>query len=428
MDTRGIIEEGVIEIKNSTITYVGQKVDAPKIKAEKTIDGCGKVALPGLINCHTHLSMTLFRGIAEDQPLRTWLTETIWPLEAKLRPDDVYTGALLGCLEMIKTGTTTFADMYFYENQVAEAVKKAGIRAVLSQAIIQTDNEEREEKIFKDAVYFVQRYRNYASGRVIPRFGPHAVYSCSPRLLAKVRKKATELDVGIHIHLAESREMANDIKKEHGLTEVQMLENVGFLDSNVLAAHCIHLSKQEMKTLCKHDVKVSYNPVANMKLAQGTPRIKDFLQMGMTVGIGTDGPACNNNLDMLQTMKIGGLLQKQYYQDPTVLPALTMLRMATIDGARALGLEKSVGSLEVGKKADLILINLRKPHLTPIHDPYANIVYAASGSDVDTVIVDGQTLMVNRELKTLDEHEVLKRSAKTAQNLLERGSQTIRFR
>ncbi len=420
MDSRGIIKEGVIGIKDGTLIYVGRKADMPEIRGEKAVDARGKVALPGLINCHTHLSMTLFRGLAEDQPLQTWLTETIWPLEAKLCPEDIYVGALLGCLEMIRTGTTTFADMYFHENQVAKAVEKAGIRAVLSQAIIQTGNEGRDEKIFNDAIWFVERYKDYADRRVIPRFGPHAIYSCSPELLAKVREKATRLEVGIHTHLAESREIAEHVKKERGLTEVQILESIGFLDPNVLAAHCIHLSKREMEALRKHDVKVSYNPVANMKLAEGTPKIKDFLQMGITVGIGTDGPACNNNLDMLQTMKIGGLLQKQYYQDPTVLPASTVLKMATIDGAKALGLEKSVGSLEVGKKADLILINLRKPHLTPVHDPYANIVYAASGSDVDTVIVDGKILMVNRELKTLDEQEVLKRSEKTAQDLLER--------
>lgn len=420
MNTEGIIKEGIITIKNDKITYVGKTAGTPKIKAKKTIDGRDRVALPGLINCHTHLPMTLFRGIAEDQPLQTWLEETIWPLEAKLRPADIYAGALLGCLEMIKTGTTTFADMYFHENNVAEAVEKAGIRAVLSQAIIETGNEKEDEKIFRDAVDFVQSYKKYANGRIIPHLGPHAVYTCSPRLLTKVRRKATELKVGIHIHLAESLEMAKQIKKQHGLTEVQILESIGFLNSDVLAAHCIHLNKREMKTLAKHRVKVSYNPVANMKLAQGTPKIRDLLRLGVTVGIGTDGPASNNNLDMFQTMKIGALLQKQHYQDPMVLTALKVLKMATIDGARALGLEQSVGSLETGKKADMILINLKKPHLTPTHNPYANVIYAANGSDVDTVIVNGKILMENRELKTLNEQEIIEKAEKKAQDLLTR--------
>ena len=420
MHSNGIINEGVITVKHGRITHVGRRDAAARIEATKTIDGRGKIALPGLINCHTHLSMTLFRGIAEDQPLQTWLRETIWPLEAKLQPEDVYTGALLGCLEMIKTGTTTFVDMYFHEDKVAEAVEEAGLRAVLSQAVIETGNKDMDERIFRDSVDFVKRFKTRADGGVIPRLGPHAVYSCSPKLLKEVRRIATELKVGIHIHLAESLELARQIKTEHGLSEVQLLESLGFLDSDVLAAHCIHLSDQEMATLAKHGVKISYNPVANMKLAQGTPRIHDLLAAGLTVGIGTDGPASNNNLDLLQTVKIGALLQKQHYHDPTVLPASTILRMATIDGARALGLEKSIGSLEVGKKADIILVNLEEPHLTPIHDPYATIVYSASGSDVDTVIVDGEVVMEGREVKTLDEAETLEKAEKTAQDLLSR--------
>jgi len=420
MHSNGIIKEGIITVKHGRITHVGRRDAAARIKATKTIDGRGKIALPGLINCHTHLSMTLFRGIAEDQPLQTWLRETIWPLEAKLQPEDVYTGALLGCLEMIKTGTTTFVDMYFHEDKVAEAVEEAGLRAVLSQAVIETGNKDMDERIFRDSVDFVKRFKTRADGGVIPRLGPHAVYSCSPELLKEVRRIATELKVGIHIHLAESLELARQIKTEHGLSEVQLLEGLGFLDSDVLAAHCIHLSDQEIATLTKYDVKISYNPVANMKLAQGTPRIHDLLEAGLTVGIGTDGPASNNNLDLLQTAKIGALLQKQHYQDPTVLPASTVLRMATIDGARALGLEESIGSLEVGKKADIILVNLEEPHLTPIHDPYANIVYSASGSDIDTVIIDGEVVMEGREVKTLDEAEILEKAEKKAQDLLSR--------
>jgi len=420
MDDRGVIKEGLIAIKNGKISYAGREAKAPPIQAEKTINGRGKVATSGLINCHTHLAMTLFRGIAEDKPLEKWLKETIWPLEAKLKPRDVYDGALLGCLEMIKSGTTTFADMYFHEDQVAKAVEKAGLRAVLAQGVLELDHKKLGEKLLKASVNFAKNFNGFADGRVTVQLGPHTLYTCSPPLLKKVRQKATELNVGIHIHLAESEETVNLTKQKQGLTEVEFLEEMGFLGSDVLAAHCIHLTEKEMKLLARHNVKVSYNPVVNMKLAQGTAKIKNLLDLGVAVGIGTDGPASNNNLDMFQSMKVAALLQKQYYKDPTVLPAQTVLKMATIDGAKALGLEKTVGSLEVGKKADVILIDFKKPHLTPIHDFYANIVYSASGSDVDTVIVDGKLLMENRDVKTLDEEEVMLKAQKTAINLPKR--------
>ncbi|MDH5267787.1 MAG: amidohydrolase family protein, partial [Candidatus Bathyarchaeota archaeon] len=388
--------------------------------AEITIDSKGKVATPGLINCHTHLPMTLFRGIAEDQPLTTWLTQTIWPLEAKLTPNDIYQGALLGCLENIKNGTTTFADMYFHEEKIAKAVEKAGLRAVLAQGIIEAENRQKGEHMLKESVEFAQKYDGYADGRVTTQLGPHAVYTCSPQLLSQTREEASKLGIGIHIHLAESKQMAKLVKKRHGLTEIELLESIDFLKSNVLAAHCIYLMEKEMRIMAKHNVKVSYNPTANMKIASGTPKIKTLVNLGITVGIGTDGPASNNNLDMFKEMKTAALLQKIRYMDPTVLKAQQVLEMATIDGAKALGLEKTVGSLEVGKKADIILIDFRKPHLTPIHDPYANIVYSARGSDVDTVIVNGKLLMEGRKVKTLDEQEVMQKAQRTASNLLTR--------
>jgi len=415
-----IIRNGLIATKKDRILYVGREARAPKIKAETTIDGRGKVATPGLINCHTHLPMTLFRGIAEDQPLTTWLTQTIWPLEAKLTPNDIYQGALLGCLENIKNGTTTFADMYFHEEKTAKAVEKAGLRAVLAQGIIEAENREKGELMLKESVEFAQIYDGYADGRVTTQLGPHAVYTCSPQLLTQTREEASKLGIGIHIHLAESKQMAKLVKKRYGLTEIELLESINFLKSNVLAAHCIYLTEKEMRIMAKHNVKVSYNPTANMKIASGTPKIKTLTDLGITVGIGTDGPASNNNLDMFEEMKTAALLQKIRYMDPTVLQAQQVLEMATTNGAQALGLEKTVGSLEVGKKADVVLIDFRKPHLTPLHDPYANIVYSARGSDVDTVIVDGKLLMEGRKVKTLDEEEVMQKAQRTASNLLTR--------
>jgi len=416
-----IIENGSIVIENGKIAYVGKKARSPVVKGENIVDGQGKVAMPGLINCHTHLPMTLFRGIAEDQPLDKWLTETIWPLEANLQPDDVYHGALLGCLEMIKSGTTCFADMYFHEDKVAEAVGKTGLRAVLAQGIIEAGNRERGERMFRENVDFAKKYHAYANGRVTTQLGPHAVYSCSPELLMKIREKASVLNVGIHIHLAESKEIATEIKEKFGFSEVGLLENLSFLGPDILVAHCVYLSRREMALMAKHNVKIAHNPVANMKIAVGVAKIKDLMNLGLTVGIGTDGPASNNSLDMFESMKIAALLQKLHYHDPTVLPAETILKMATMDGAKALRLENSIGSLEVGKEADLILVDLKKAHLTPMHDPYANIVYSAHGSDVNTVIVHGKILMENRKVKTLKEDEVMKDAEKSAFNLLSRA-------
>jgi len=420
MSEKGIIEQGLIAIRNGKITYLREETGAPKIKAEKIIDGRGKVATPGLVNCHTHIAMTVFRGIAEDQRLDDWLSKTIWPLEAKLKPRDVYDGALLGCLEMIKSGTTCLADMYFPEEMVAKAVEKAGLRAVLAPGLMEVRGEEKAESELKKSVEFVRKYHGYASGRINACLGPHAAYTCSPDFLKKIREEASALKVGIHIHLAESKEMMRLVKEKYGFTEVGLLERIGFLKSDVLAAHCIYLTQEEMRLMAKHNVKVAYNPVANMKLALGVAKIKDLLDLGVTVGIGTDGPASNNDLDMFGNMKIAALLQKVQYMNPTVLPAQKVLEMATIDGARALGLEKAVGSLEVGKKADVTLLDFRKPHLTPLHNIYANIVYSARGSDVDSVIVDGNILMEEREVKTLDEEEVMERAQKTALDLLTR--------
>jgi len=417
---KGIIRNGVIAIKNSEITYVGEKATAPKITAEKIIDARDRVAIPGLINCHTHLAMTLFRGIAEDQPLSKWLTETIWPLEAKLQPKDVYKGALLGCLEMIKTGTTTFADMYYYEDQVAKAVEKSGLRAVLTQGTIGVGDPKIGEKTLKNSINFATKHHGYANGRVTTRLGPHAVYTCSPELLTKVREAASKLNLGVHIHLAESKEMISQIRQKYGSTEVEILKEIGLLSPDVLAAHCIHLTNKEMKLLATHEVKVAHNPVANMKLAQGAAKIKDITDLGIIVGLGTDGPASNNSLDIFETMKITALLQKLTYLNPTVLSAYEALRMATVNGAKALGIDRNIGSLEVGKRADIILIDLSKPHLKPMHNIYASIVYSAHGSDVDTVIVDGKILMENRRVKTLDEKAVMEEAEKAASDLLSR--------
>jgi len=420
MSNINVIQNGLIAVKDGAISYMGDITDAPKFKAEKVLEGSGKLVMPGLIDCHTHLAMTLFRGLAEDVTLRKWLEESIWPLEAKLRPQDVYDGALLGCLEMIKSGITCFADMYFFESKVAEAVEKAGLRAALASGIIEAGSQERGEKMFREAVQFAQEYRKYADGRITTFLGPHTVYTCNQELLKRIREKASRMSVGIHIHIAESKEMAEKVMKNFGFSEVKLLESLQFLSDDVLAAHCIHLKQEDTKILAKRRVKVVHNPVANMKLAQGVAKVKELIEAGVTVGLGTDGPASNNSLDMFESMKVAALLQKVRYKDPTVLPNRRVLEMATINGAKALGLEKQIGSLEIGKRADIILIDLKRPNLTPLHDLCSSLVYSVHGCDVDSVIVDGRLVMEHREVKTLGESEVMEKAEDAAFKLLER--------
>jgi len=418
LTNRDIIEDGYIAIKNGEIFSLGKRVSADNIIAEKVIDGRGKVAMPGLINCHTHVAMTLLRGIAEDKPLENWLKEAIWLLEARLTPEDIHAGALLGCLEMIKSGTTCFADMYFHEEAVARAVEKSGLRASLAEGIIEAGNSLLGEKMLKASENFARNFNGYAGGRVTAMIGPHAAYSCSPALLLKVKEVAASLNLGIHIHLAESHELFKDFEKIYGCGETQFLDKLSLFKLHTLAAHCISLSEDDARILASGRVNAVYVPVANMKLGLGAARARALMDLGVNVALGTDGPASNNVLDMFETMKVGALLQKCIYRNPEALSAYEVVRMATINGAKALGLEKSIGSLEMGKRADIILIDLSKPHLKPLHDIYACLVYSARGSDVDTVIVDGKILMENRKVETLNEREIIEKAEKHAENLI----------
>ncbi|MBS7640307.1 MAG: amidohydrolase [Candidatus Bathyarchaeia archaeon] len=422
MGRAGIIERGIIAIRDGKILYVGGESEAPSFESDEIIDGRGKIAMPGLINCHTHIAMTLFRGVAEDKELSTWLRETIWPLESKLKPSDVYYGALLGFVEMIKSGTTCLLDMYFYEDIVARAAEESGMRCVLAPGIFDAGHKMLGSILLRRALKFVKKYHGKGSGRIHAMLGPHAVYTCSPDLLRMIGEEAARLNIGVHIHLAESESESINIRRIYGKSEVELLDEVGLLRPNLVAAHCIHLSNHDVSLMAKKGVKVVYNPISNMKLSSGIPRVKDLLDAGLTVGLGTDGPASNNCLDMFETMKVAALLQKALYRDPRVLPAKKVVEMATIDGARVLGLDHFIGSIEVGKRADIILIDVNKPHLTPLHDIYAALVYSARGSDVDTVIIDGKVVMRGRLIETVDEHEVMRKATETSQSLLSRKS------
>ena len=418
MNKRGLIEDGVIAIKDDRIIYVGKRKNL-KVKTEKILYGKGKVALPGLVNCHTHVAMTLFRGVAEDKPLNEWLKNTIWPLEIKLTREDVYKGALLGCLEMIKTGTTCFSDMYFYEDAVADACIKSGLRGVLAAGIIDIGFEGVGKRLMKEAIEIIKRY-NGAEGRVNVRFGPHATHTCTKETLMQIREKADEFKVGVHMHVEESREEVDFIKKQFGLTPFEYLNEIGFLKSDVLVAHCTYISKYEIEILAKKNVSVSHNPIANAKLGMGIAPAWEMMERGVNIGLGTDGPACNNTFDMFETMKFAALIQKARLKNAKIMPMKKVLEMATVNGAKALQLEDRIGSIEVGKKADIILVNLGGVHLRPNHDIYANLIYAVKGFDVDTTIVNGRILMENKEVKILDEDKVIEEAEKSAYRLVEK--------
>jgi len=410
----------VIHIDGGIIVFAGASGDAPQNwLAEDTIDAGGMVAMPGFVNCHTHAAMTLLRSYADDLPLMQWLEQRIWPLEEKLTGEDVYWGSMLCILELLKSGTTCFADMYFFMDDVARAVAQSGIRASLSRGMVGVNPNAQSALV--ETEQFIKKWNGAADGRISTMVGPHAPYTCPPDYLKKVLAIAEKYSTGVHIHLAETRVEFDDINKQYRKTPTEYLNDCGVLDFKVLAAHCVHVTENDIKILQEKNVGVAHNPESNMKLASGIAPVAEMLAQGVTVGIGTDGAASNNNLDMLEEMRSAALLQKVGTGDPTVIPSYQALEMATANGGKVLGLD--IGMLRQGYKADIILIDFEKPHLYPKHDLIAHTVYAAQSSDVDTVIVDGAVLMRNRKLLTIDEREVLENVQKCAKRMV--GEKTI---
>ena len=405
-------------IKDDLIAEISDEIDESNI--DKVIDAEGKILLPGLVNTHTHLSMTLFRGLADDLSLDSWLNDHIWPMEANLNGDYCYIGALLGAVELIKSGTTTFSDMYFYMEDVARAVEDAGIRAVLSYGMIDFGIEEKREAEIKENMALFNACNGMADGRIKVFFGPHSPYTASEELLVKVRELADEYGIGIHIHVSETQKEINDSLDERGLRPFEYLEKIGFLGPDVVAAHCVWLSDKEIEIIKKHGVKVSHNPCSNMKLASGIAPVSKLIENGICVSIGTDGASSNNNLDLIEELKTASLLQKVSTLDPKVLDSEESIRMATIKGAEALGLDDEIGTIEVGKKADIILIDTAAANMTPDSSSLSsNVVYSANGSNVDTTICNGKILMENKKLTTLDEEEIYAKARQAIKELKE---------
>lgn len=405
-------------IKDDLIAEIADEIDGDK--ADKIIDAEGKILLPGLINTHTHLSMTLFRGLADDLSLDSWLNDHIWPMEANLNGDYCYIGALLGAVELIKSGTTTFSDMYFYMEDVARAVEDAGIRAVLSYGMIDFGDAERREAELKENLDLFKACNGMADGRIKVFFGPHSPYTASEELLIKTRQLADEHNMGIHIHVSETEKEINDISQEKGLRPFEYLDKIGFLGPDVVAAHCVWLSDNEIEIIKKHDVKVSHNPCSNMKLASGISPVSKLIENDICVSIGTDGASSNNNLDLIEELKTASLLQKVATLDPKVLSSDEAIEMATIKGAEALGLDSEIGSIEVGKKADIILIDTNAANMVPDSSSLSsNIIYSANGSNVDTTICNGKILMESKELTFLDEQEIYAKAKQAIKELKE---------
>ena len=406
--------EGEIAIENDRIVHVGEKGSTPEnFVPDQVLDLPDDVVMPGLINTHTHAAMTMLRSYADDLPLMPWLSTKIWPFEDKMTAEDIYWGTLLAFGEMLKSGTTTMLDMYYFMEQVAQAVAETGIRGVLSRGLV--GNGPNGEKALAEAIELVHKYNGAENGRLKVMLGPHAPYTCSGEYLRRVKKEAERLNVGLHIHVAETLDEIKTIQEQYGKTPVQWLDELGLLEGHVVAAHCVHLTEEDQEILAQRNIYVAHNPESNMKLNSGTAPVPELRAKGVVVGLGTDGASSNNNLDMFEEMRSAAFQQK-LIKGVTVLPAYEVLQMATVDGAKVLGYD-DLGMLAPGYKADLISVDFSHPRFYPRFSIPAHLVYVANGNDVRTVIVDGKILMQERQLLTIDIKQVCQEVEKRAKGI-----------
>jgi len=414
-----IIENGFIGILDGKIQQVGA-IDGNKPHPAKTmIDANGGIILPGLVNTHTHLPMSLFRGLADDLPLTEWLNEYIFPAEQKhINPDSVKLGSLLGCAEMILSGTTTCCDGYFYEDAVAQAVLESGMRAVLGQGVIDfpAPGVPKPADNVNNAIRFVEKWKGISS-RISVSIFCHSPYTCSKETLVKSKAASNHSNLLFQIHVAETQNELKQIQSEHHTTPVQFLEKMGVLDQKTLLVHAIWVNDRDISAIKKHGSTISVNTQSHMKLASGIAPVQQFLAAGIPVGLGTDGCASNNDSDLFGEMDSTAKLHKVNTLDPTAMNAPSVLKLATLNGARAIGLGENIGSIEIGKQADIIIVDTHKPHLVPMHHPVSHIVYAASGGDVRDVMVDGKILVKDYQLLTLNLADVMEEVAFLSQSI-----------
>jgi 5-methylthioadenosine/S-adenosylhomocysteine deaminase len=415
---------GAIAITGNSIVAVGNQDHLVKeFVADQTIDCGGKILMPGLVNAHTHVPMTLLRGLADDLRLDVWLMGYMMPVEREfVSPDFVKLGTQLACAEMIRSGVTTFNDMYYFEEDIARATAAVGMRAVCGQSVMKFPTPDA--KFFEESLAmsrdYIQRWKGH--DLIVPAVAPHAPYTCTPEILQASAALAVEFDVPLHIHISETALEVENMRREQDMPVVPYVKKQGLFDAKVIAAHCVHIDEGEIHTLNHYNAGVSHNPSSNLKLASGVAPVKRMLELGLNVGIGTDGPASNNDLDMFEEMRLASFLQKGFTGDPTTLPARDTLLMATRMGANALHIGHITGSLEPGKRADLVLVDIDQLHNSPHfeHDSqgtYAQIVYASKASDVSDVMVNGKWLMTDHNLLSLNESELIKASQEYAHKI-----------
>ena len=413
------MSEGEAPISNATIFIKGDTIVDIQTSCTKSqypdeaeiINAKNGIIMPGLVNSHSHTAMTIFRGLADDLPLKQWLFEKIFPAEAKyLNPETVYWGALLGCLEMIASGTTTVLDGYFFQDSTMLAFHQAGLRALIAQGVIDfpAPGVSNPKKNLKKGKEFIEKWFGF-SDLITPGLFCHSPMTCSEKTLQNAMEISREFSLPLQIHLSETSEEVKEIINKTGQRPVHFLERLGLLNDDLIAAHAIHLDDREMELLSRRNVKIVHVPESNMKLSSGVARVSEMVRIGMIVGIGTDGAASNNNLDLFQEMDSTAKVGKVFTLDPINMDAGTVLKMATSWGAKILDIEDKTGSIQKGKKADIIVVDLRNPHLVPLYNPISNLVYSASGADVKDVIVNGKILMKDRTFRTLDQDEIIEK-------------------
>src|SRR2546425_7323893 len=418
---RRVLAPGSVAIDGPDIVAVDRPdVIAQRYRGRATIEAWGSVIMPGLINTHTHAPMVLFRGLADDLALMDWLQKYIFPAEAKLvSPEFVRIGTRLAALEMIESGTTTYADMYYFEEEIAKATREAGLRGVLGQTIIQfpvADAKTPAEGLVR-AEAFIKAFKD--DGLIVPAVAPHAMYTNDKGTLLACAELGRRYGVPIIIHLAETEEEIRIAREQHHSTPTAYLDAIGFWGPKTLAAHGVWVTDEDIAILKRRGVGVAHNPESNMKLASGAAPVKKYLAAGVALGLGTDGAASNNDQDMFEAMRQASFLAKHVEHDPTALPAQAALDMATLGGARALSMERLIGSLEPGKRADLIAVSVNTARQTPLYDPVSHLVYTTRGDDVQTTIVNGKVLMKERQMRTLDRATVLADARRLAQKVRE---------
>ncbi len=398
-----VYENGMVLIDGTKIFHVGN-YDKEKLSsygAEEIIEAEGNIIMPGFVNAHTHLPMTLFSGYGSGLPLKQWLEEKIWPAEAKLTPEDIYIASKMGISQMLLSGTTSFLDMYYFIDDMARAIDEMGIRAVLSRAVL--DFGGFEERL-KESIDSAIKYKAHKMIDIM--MGPHAIYTNSEKSLERVRDIAKEYDCPIHVHLSETEGEVQDCIKQHGLTPVRYLEKLGYFDTHVLAAHCVHVTDDDIKILADNEVHVAHNPSSNMKLSSGVAPVQKMIDAGVNVALGTDGASSNNNLDMMEEVHIAALLGKLKDGDPTAIDAKTAIKMATINGAKALNIADKTGSIEKGKSADIIMLDTKSPFSQPKREYLNNLVYSMGRSQIAMTMIEGRVLARNGNIAGFNTDEL----------------------